>query len=235
MKYQEPLEVIYSAPNYGSNTLTKISKINASVIWLHGLGADGYDFASVVEQFSLPNIRFIFPHASLIPVTINNGYIMPAWYDLYGLTLGSQEDTAGIETSQKYINSLIQIEIDKGISPSRIVLAGFSQGGAIALHTALRYPQKLAGVLALSTYLPLKSRLATQAQAANAETPIFMAHGIYDDVISLETCKISLELLQNRQIPVTWHQYDMAHSVCTEEIDDIRRFLQQVLPWDLVE
>ena len=242
MKYQEPLEIIHHAPSFGSNgTIATISspsvtsKINASVIWLHGLGADGHDFAPVVEQLGLPNIRFILPHAPSMPVTINNGYMMPAWYDLYGLTPGSQEDEEGIRASQNYINSLIKIEIDKGIPPSRIVLAGFSQGGAIALHTALRYPQKLAGVLALSTYLPLKSRLDAEALAANADTPIFMAHGIYDDVISLETCKISLNLLQNRQIPVTWRQYSMAHSVCIEEVDDIRSFLQQVLQQDLVE
>lgn len=228
MKYQEPLEIIHSVP-------TVTSKINASVIWLHGLGADGHDFAPIAEQLNLPNIRFILPHAPSMPVTINNGYMMPAWYDLYGLTPGSQEDEEGIRDSQNYINSLIKIEIDKGISPSRIVLAGFSQGGAIALHTALRYPQKLAGVLALSTYLPLKSKLDTEVQLANADTPIFMAHGIYDDVISLETSKVSLNLLQNRQIPVIWHQYGMAHSVCIEEIDDIRNFLQQVLQQDLVE
>lgn len=228
MKYQEPLEIIHSVP-------TVTSKINASVIWLHGLGADGHDFAPISEQLNLPNIRFILPHAPSMPVTINNGYMMPAWYDLYGLTPGSQEDEEGIRDSQNYINSLIKIEIDKGISPSRIVLAGFSQGGAIALHTALRYPQKLAGVLALSTYLPLKSKLDTEVQLANADTPIFMAHGIYDDVISLETSKVSLNLLQNRQIPVIWHQYGMAHSVCIEEIDDIRNFLQQVLQQDLVE
>lgn len=228
MKYQEPLEIIHPVP-------TVTSKINASVIWLHGLGADGHDFAPIAEQLNLPNIRFILPHAPSMPVTINNGYMMPAWYDLYGLTPGSQEDEEGIRKSQNYINSLIKIEIDKGISPSRIVLAGFSQGGAIALHTALRYPQKLAGVLALSTYLPLKSKLDTEVQLANADTPIFMAHGIYDDVISLETSKVSLNLLQNRQIPVIWHQYGMAHSVCIEEIDDIRNFLQQVLQQDLVE
>jgi len=228
MKYQKPLEIIHPVPNV-------TSKINASVIWLHGLGADGHDFSPIAEQLSLPNIRFILPHAPSMPVTINNGYMMPAWYDLYGLTPGSQEDEEGIRASQNYINSLIKIEIDKGIPPSRIVLAGFSQGGAIALHTALRYPQKLAGVLALSTYLPLKSKLNTEALTANADTPIFMAHGIYDDVISLETSKVSLNLLQNRQIPVTWHQYGMAHSVCIEEIDDIRNFLQQVLQQDLVE
>lgn len=222
MKYQDPLEFIHSV------NLSNISKIDASVIWLHGLGADGHDFSPVVEQLDLPNVRFILPHAPLMPVTINNGYMMPAWYDLYGLTIGSHEDEEGIQVSQKYINSLIELEIKKEIPVHRIVLAGFSQGGAIALHAALRYPQKLAGVVALSTYLPLKSQL-DEMNSANARIPIFMAHGVYDDVISLETGKISLNLLQNRQIPVTWHQYNMAHSVCAEEIDDIKHFLEQVL------
>ncbi len=242
MNYQKPLKIIHPGHSTGSNaniqtnsSTSVVSKINASVIWLHGLGADGHDFSPIVEQLVLPNIRFILPHAPSMPVTINNSYEMPAWYDLYGLTPGSREDEVGIRTSQSYINSLIQKEIDKGIPTSRIVLAGFSQGGAVALHTALRYPEKLAGVLALSTYLPLKSKLDTEALPANTDTEIFMAHGIYDDVISLETCKISLNLLQNRQIPVTWHQYSMAHSVCIEEIDDIRSFLQQVLRLDLVE
>lgn len=242
MKYQEPLQIICPARNQGQVELNysetfqaEKSKINASVIWLHGLGADGHDFSPIVQELNLPNIRFILPHAPVLPVTINNGYMMPAWYDLYGLTPGSQEDEAGIKNSQQYINSLIQKEMDQGISPSRIVLAGFSQGGAIALYTALRYPQRLAGVLALSTYLPLKNKLDSQTHTANAHTPIFMAHGIDDDVISLDTCKISLNLLQNRQNPVIWHQYIMAHSVCREEIDDIRGFLQQVLQQDLVE
>lgn len=222
MKYQDPLELIHPINQ------SDISKIDASVIWLHGLGADGHDFSPVVEQLDLPNVRFILPHAPLMPVTINNGYMMPAWYDLYGLTIGSHEDEEGIQVSQKYINSLIELEIKKEIPAHRIVLAGFSQGGAIALHAALRYPQKLAGIVALSTYLPLKSQL-DEMNSANARIPIFMAHGVYDDVISLETCKISLNLLQNRQIPVTWHQYNMAHSVCAEEIDDIKHFLEQVL------
>lgn len=233
MNYKPALEVLH--PNKQQSNVSIHSNINASVIWLHGLGADGYDFVPIIEQLGLANIRFILPHAPSIPVTINHGYIMPAWYDLYGLTPGSAEDEAGISTSQNYINSLIKKEIDKGIPASRIVLAGFSQGGAMALHTALRYPQKLAGILALSTYLPLKSKLDTETHIANADIPIFMAHGIYDDVISLETSKMSLNPLQNRQFSVSWHEYNMAHSLCLEEIDDIRDFLQQVLQQDLVE
>lgn len=205
------------------------SKINASVIWLHGLGADGYDFEPIVAALNLPNIRFILPHAPSMPVTINNGYVMPAWYDLHGTTIGSIEDEAGIIQSQHYVNTLIEKEIMLGIPAEKIVLAGFSQGGAIALHTGLRYPQKLAGIMALSTYVPLKNKLELQAHQANKQIPILMAHGIFDEIISLATCQISLKLLQDLQYSVTWRQYDMAHSLCAEEIDDIRRFLTDVL------
>lgn len=219
MIYKPPLEL-------SSNDA---SKINASVIWLHGLGADGYDFEPIVEKLDVPNVRFILPHAPEMPVTRNSGYIMPAWYDLYGLTGNSQEDENGIRTTQQYINSLIENEINRGIASERIVVAGFSQGGAIALHTGLRYPKKLAGILALSTYLPLKTKLATEAHLVNAGIPIFMAHGIFDDIISLDMCKLSLNTLQNNHFSVNWHEYNMAHSVCVEEINDIRTFLKQVL------
>jgi phospholipase/carboxylesterase len=223
MIYQPPLTITYNHP------LSQMSNINASVIWLHGLGADGYDFEPIVAQLQLPNVRFILPHAAVMPVTINNGYTMPAWYDLYGLTADSLEDEAGIKVSQNYVNTLIQQEIDSGIPAHKIVIAGFSQGGAMALYTALRYPKTLAGILALSTYLPLKTRLADELNPANQAIPIFMAHGIYDEVISLAISHTSRDLLQSRQISVTWHEYQMAHSVCTEEIADIRAFLQQVL------
>jgi phospholipase/carboxylesterase len=225
MNHNHPLEL--------TNPAIDSSKINASIIWLHGLGADGYDFAPVVQQLlqsqHLANVRFILPHAPDMAITRNNGYVMPAWYDIYGIIPISHEDEAGIQASQRTINALIQTEIDRGIASERIVLAGFSQGGAIALHTALRYPQRLGGVLALSTYLPLHAKLATEANPANANTPIFMAHGIFDDVISLEMSQISCDLLQRCQYLVTWHEYKMAHSVCAEEIADIERFLQQVL------
>ncbi|HYN53399.1 MAG TPA: alpha/beta fold hydrolase [Methylotenera sp.] len=220
-----PLEIVTS----------NSSKINASVIWLHGLGADGYDFEPIVHELNLPNVRFILPHAPDMAITRNNGYIMPAWYDVYGLTPISKEDDAGIRNSENYINTLIQLEIDKGIAAEKIVIAGFSQGGALALHTALRYPKKLAGVLALSTYLPLKSTLAAEANTANAKLPIFMAHGIFDDVITIESAKVSLATLQSSQYLVNWHEYSMAHSLCAQEIADIRDFLQQVLQQDLVE
>lgn len=219
MNYKPPLEL-------SSNNTTKI---NASVIWLHGLGADGYDFEPIVEKLDVPNVRYILPHAPEMPVTRNSGYIMPAWYDLYGLTGNSQEDENGIRTTQQYINSLIENEINRGIASKRIVIAGFSQGGAIALHTGLRYSKKLAGILALSTYLPLKTKLATEAHLVNAGIPIFMAHGIFDDIISLDMCKLSLNTLQNNHFSVDWHEYNMAHSVCVEEINDIRAFLKQVL------
>ena len=225
MTYKTPLELTNHHTNPGT--------IDASVIWLHGLGADGYDFEPVVKQLlkpdALPNVRFILPHAPDMAVTRNNGYVMPAWYDIYGVIPIQQEDEVGIKTSQRYIDALIQTEIDRGISSNRIALAGFSQGGAIALHTALRYPYKLAGVLALSTYLPLHSKLSTESHIANKDTPIFMAHGIFDDVISLEMCKVSRDLLQNNQYLINWHEYRMAHSVCAEEIADIEEFLKQVL------
>ncbi len=228
MTYKLPLEL--------TSHDTKPDEINASVIWLHGLGADGYDFEPVVKQLlkadALPNVRFILPHAPDRAVTRNNGYVMPAWYDVYGIIPVQQEDEAGIQASQRYIDALIQTEIDRGISSNRIVLAGFSQGGAIALHTTLRYPHRLAGVLALSTYLPLHSKLSTEAHAANKNTPIFMAHGVFDDVISLDMSKLSRNLLQDSQYPVSWHEYRMAHSVCTDEIADIEQFLKQVLLQD---
>ncbi len=216
--------------------LSHSNKISASVIWLHGLGADGYDFEPVAQQLlqhpALSNTRFILPHAPDMAVTRNNGYIMPAWYDVYGITPISKEDEAGIKASQTYIESLIQHEIDQGIASERIVLAGFSQGGAIALYTALRHPQRLAGVLALSTYMPLKPSLAAEAHPANADVPIFMAHGTFDDIISMEMCQLSLNVLKTQQYPISWHEYNMAHSVCAKEIADIRDFLLQILPQD---
>ena len=203
--------------------------INASVIWLHGLGADGHDFVPVVEMLNLPNIRFILPHAPYRKVTRNKGYEMRAWYDIYGLTPISQEDAIGIAESQLQIEALIAQEIERGVPAARIVLAGFSQGGAIALHAALRYSQPLAGVLALSTYLPLRNNLAAEKTLANQQTPIFMAHGIDDEVITMDTCKASLAVLQAHSYVVNWHQYPMAHCVCSAEIADIKQFLLGVL------
>jgi phospholipase/carboxylesterase len=210
-------------------TLSSSQSPTSSVIWLHGLGADGSDFVPVVEMLNLPNVRFILPHAPYRKVTVNNGYEMRAWYNLFGLTIGSREDETGIREAQDYLESLIAHEVSRGIPHNKIVLAGFSQGGAIALHTALRHNQALAGILALSTYLPLKSFLPEEKSSANQHTPIFMAHGAYDEVISLETCRVSLALLLAQQYQVDWHEYPMAHSVCMEEIDDIRSFLSNTL------
>lgn len=209
--------------------ITSSESINASVIWMHGLGADGSDFVPVVKMLNLPNIRFILPHAPYRNITRNNGYTMRAWYDIYGLTPISREDAAGIGESQLQIEQLIAQEISRGIPANRIVLAGFSQGGAIALHTALRYAQPLAGVLALSTYLPLRANLAAEKNSANQQTPIFMAHGRDDAVITLETCLVSLALLKAEGYAVNWHEYVMEHSICAEEIADIRQFLLTVL------
>ncbi len=215
--YDAPIEISASAAP------------SASVIWLHGLGADGNDFVPVVKMLNLPHVRFILPHAAFKKVTANNGYEMRAWYDIFSFTPDSREDEAGVLESQAYIESLISKEVARGIPASRIVIAGFSQGGAIALHTALRQKQALAGVLALSTYLPLKASLAKEKTKANQNTPIFMAHGTHDNVIPLSTCRISFEVLQSQHYTLNWHEYPMAHSVNQQEIDDISTFLLQVL------
>lgn len=209
--------------------ITTNEPIKASVIWLHGLGADGNDFVPVVKMLNLPHVRFILPHAPYRKVTRNNDYEMRAWYDVYGLTPISREDAIGISESQLQIEQLIAQEIGRGIPAERIVLAGFSQGGAIALHTALRYPGKLAGVLALSTYLPLRTNLSAEKNSANQQTPIFMAHGSDDAVITLETCQVSLNLLQAENYRIDWHEYAMEHSVCAQEIEDIKQFLLSIL------
>ena len=202
--------------------------IKQSVIWLHGLGADGHDFAPIVPELDMPNTRFVFPHAPHQPITMNNGYEMRAWYDLYGLTLETKQDEAGMRAMQKAIEELISHEIAQGIPANRIVLAGFSQGGAMAFFTGLRHPERLAGILALSTYVSLKGKLAAEAHPINKDIPIFMAHGTFDNVITLDTCQISRQLLQDLHYRVEWHEYPMAHSVCPEEIEDIRQFLHQV-------
>ncbi len=202
--------------------------VKNTVIWLHGLGADGYDFLPIVDRLNIPNTRFIFPHAPHRPISMNNGYEMRAWYDLYGLSMQDKQDEAGMREMQATIEALIAQEKSKGISAKNIVLAGFSQGGAMALFTALRHQEKLAGILALSTYVPLKQTLATETNKANANTPIFMAHGSFDTVITLDTCKISLDLLHSLHFAVQWHEYPMAHGVCDEEIQDINQFLNEI-------
>lgn len=207
----------------------------AAVIWMHGLGADGNDFVPIVNELDLagaPGIRFVFPHAPTRPVTINNGYVMRAWYDVsFGDLEGRSRkaDEKGVRESQAQIGQLIARENSRGIAASHIVLAGFSQGGAIALHTGLRYPEQLAGVMALSTYLPLAESFTQEAAPANAKTPVFMAHGNHDPVVPYAMGSGSRDLLQQAGYALEWHEYPMQHSVCLEEVADIGRWLCRVL------
>jgi phospholipase/carboxylesterase len=204
----------------------------AAVIWLHGLGADGNDFAGLVPELNLAGcapIRFIFPHAPSIAVTLNGGYVMPAWYDIMGTDLVSRQDAAGIQKSERAITALIENEIARGIAPERIVLAGFSQGCAMALHTGLRLPYRLAGIMALSGYLPLADRFVDERHNANAHTPVFMAHGTQDPVVVVARGESSRDALAAMGHPVQWHTYPMQHSVHPREIADISVFLKQVL------
>jgi phospholipase/carboxylesterase len=197
-----------------------------AVIWLHGLGADGHDFEPIVPELGLRfPVRFVFPNAPVRPVTINGGMAMRAWYDILGFDRHSQEDAAGIRASAAAVTRLIDREIERGISSERIVLAGFSQGGAVALHTALREPRALAGVLALSTYLPLASTLAGERSAANAGVPIFMAYGTEDSVLPSALAEASRRALEALGYAVAWHPYSMAHSVCLEEVSAIGAWL----------
>jgi phospholipase/carboxylesterase len=207
----------------------------AAVIWLHGLGADGNDFAPIVPELRLngaPAIRFVFPHAPMMPVTINNGYVMRAWYDVsFGDLEGTtrRADEKGVRASQARVGELIEREIARGVAARDIVIAGFSQGGAIALQTGLRYPQRLAGIMALSTYLPIPDRLAAEAAAANRDVPIFYSHGTHDPVIPLAMAAASHEKLIASGYPVEWHEYPMQHSVCMEEVAAISTWLTKVL------
>jgi phospholipase/carboxylesterase len=199
----------------------------ASVIWLHGLGADGHDFEPIVPELELAKpVRFVFPHAPVRPVTLNQGMRMRAWYDILQLG-GGPEDEAGIRASQKLLEAMIAGEKERGMRS--IVLAGFSQGGAIVLQTALRHAERLAGVLALSTYLPLNATLEAERSPQNRDLPIFMAHGQYDDIIPLARAEQSRRILERLGYPVQWHVYPMPHSVCPEEIADISAFLRGVL------
>ena len=201
------------------------------MLWLHGLGADGHDFEPIVPELGLRfPVRFVFPHAPVRPVTINGGMAMRAWYDILGFDRGAREDAAGIRASAAAVVALVDREIERGMAPERIVLAGFSQGGAIALHTALREPRPLAGVLALSTYLPLAATLASERSAANARVPIFMAHGTGDTVLPLSLAETSRAALQALGYAVEWHTYPMAHSVSIEEISAIGAWLAALPP-----
>lgn len=202
---------------------------DASIIWMHGLGADGHDFEPIVDALNLPGVRFILPHAPYRAVSINNGYEMRAWFDIFGLDADSPQDETGIRQSRQEIEALIAKEKAKGIAAHRIVLAGFSQGGAIALHTALRHTETLAGVLVLSSWLPLKTRLQQEAHLANRALPVFMAHGTFDSIVPLQTAENSARLLMEAGYPLTWQTYPMAHSVCDREVADIRQFLCSIL------
>lgn len=205
----------------------------AAVIWMHGLGASGDDFAAIVPELDLRGcapIRFVFPHAPVMPVTINNGFEMPAWYDIFAPDLVRREDAEGIARSELAIEALIAREVARGIPARRIVLAGFSQGCAMTLHTGLRHPQRLAGLIALSGYLPLIGSLAAERHEANADTPIFMAHGTADPVVVLPRAEESRAALEALGYRVQWHTYPMPHSVHPREIADISAFLRQVLP-----
>jgi len=204
----------------------------AAVLWLHGLGADGNDFVPIIPELDLtgcPGIRFVFPSAPSMPVTVNGGYVMPAWYDIVGRDLIDQEDAAGIQKSAESIVQLIEREVSRGIAYENIVLAGFSQGCAMVLQIGLRFPHKLAGIIALSGYLPLAVTLPLEKHTANQSTPIFMAHGEYDPVVALERAEASHALLEKMGYAVHWNEYPMEHSVSREELADISRFLQQVL------
>jgi len=205
------------------------SKPAASILWLHGLGADGHDFEPIVPELKLAKpVRFVFPHAPVRPVTINQGMRMRAWYDILQLG-GGPEDEAGIRASQRLAEELISKEKKNGMPAAKIVIAGFSQGGAIALQTALRYPERLAGVLALSAYLPQAASLQSERSPANQGIPIFMAHGRYDDIIPPRRADESRKLLEAAGYRVEWHEYPMPHSVCAEEIADIAAFLARIV------
>jgi phospholipase/carboxylesterase len=206
---------------------------DAAVIWLHGLGADGHDFEPVVPEIVRRKERawrFVFPHAPERPVTINGGMSMRAWYDILGLERTTAEDAAGFRASDALVRQLIEQQAARGIPAGRVVLAGFSQGGAVSLYTALRYPQRLAGILALSCYLPLPNSLPAERAPANAGVPIFMAHGLSDPMLPITMGLGSRDLLKSSGFAVEWHQYPMGHSVCEAEIADIREFLRRVLP-----
>lgn len=209
--------------------ITKSVHPSASVIWLHGLGADGNDFVPVVEMLDLPQCRFVLPHAPFLKVTLNGGYEMRAWYDLYGLTAGAQQDETGMRKTQAYIEELIDKELARGVPSQKIILAGFSQGGALALHTGLRFRKTLAGIIALSTYLPLRTKLESEKSLENQNTPIFMAHGMQDEVIELPIAQASYQALKHEGYPIEWRDFPMAHSVSIDEIDEIRTFLLKVL------
>jgi phospholipase/carboxylesterase len=204
----------------------------AAVVWLHGLGADGHDFEGLVPELRLPatpGVRFVFPHAPLQPVTINGGMVMRAWYDVFDDAGTRREDEAGVRTSERRIEALIARQRARGVGAARIVLAGFSQGGAMALHTGLRYGERLAGILALSCFLPLAGAVAAEASPANRDVPVFMAHGTHDPLIPLARAQRGRDVLVGLGYRVEWSQYPMPHAVCAQEVDAVGGWLRRVL------
>ncbi len=202
-----------------------------SVIWLHGLGADGHDFEDIARELHVnaaPHIRFIFPNAPIQAVTINGGMEMRAWYDILAMNLEREVDINGIYKSAKLIEQLIEREQKHGIASENILLAGFSQGGVMALHIGLRYPHKLAGIIALSAYLPTLTQLNNEAANANQNIPVFMAHGILDSVVAIESGKAVFDTLHAQGHPIQWHDYVMEHAVCIEEIEHIAAFINSI-------
>ena len=202
---------------------------SGSVIWLHGLGADGHDFEPIVPELHLPAdlpLRFVFPHAPPRPVTINGGMVMRAWYDIISLDAQGRADAAGVHESTAILEELIAREIERGISADKIVIAGFSMGGAIAINTALHTNEKLAGLMALSTYLPLPSEI--DGSGGNRNLPVFMAHGSFDPMLPMQWGQMSAEKLTDSGFTIEWHDYPMAHAVCPEEIRDIREWLIRI-------
>ncbi len=203
---------------------------DAAIIWLHGLGADGHDFEPIVPELALAfPVRFIFPHAPMQAVTINGGAVMRAWYDVYGVEGVRREDAAGVRASQERIEALIARERNRAVAPARILLAGFSQGGAMAIHTGVRHPERLAGIMALSCFVPLAEALAAEASAANRDVPVFMAHGTDDPLIPIARARSGRDLLVSLGYRVQWREYRMPHAVCGEEIADVAAWLGAVL------
>ncbi len=218
-----------SAPALETIEIETAPRPAASIIWMHGLGADGNDFVPLVDEIELPlAVRYIFPHAPMMPVSINGGYVMRAWYDISDAAI-RREDEAGVRASQQSVEALLAQEKSRGIAAGRIVLAGFSQGGAIALQTGLRHGERLAGLMALSTYVPLAGTLAAEANPANRQLPIFMAHGTADPMIALARAQASRDLLLQQGYALEWHEYRMQHSVCPEEIGAIGDWLRHIL------
>ncbi|HEX2668724.1 MAG TPA: alpha/beta hydrolase-fold protein [Gammaproteobacteria bacterium] len=204
----------------------------ASVIWLHGLGADGHDFEPIVPELRLPpelQVRFVFPHAPVRPVTLNNGYPMRAWFDIVKIGANQPRDVAGMQASRAAVEELIARENSRGIPTARIVLAGFSQGGAVALFAGLQHPDKLAGIMALSTWLPVTEGIGLKPSAANLATPVFWGHGTQDPVVPLLLGEQTRNALTQLGCVITWHTYPMPHSVSTEEIAHVRAWLFSVL------